>query len=222
MKNKQLILGLAVVFSLLSSSSLYAQGLKVNLDSSLSTKTEVESKNESDLNHSADTKTETDLKIDSSTSENGSVTNALGVSLNSGAEVEKDEELKVFSSSLMEKDSNVSSVKVSDNTESKQHVEVKYKYKAKLFGFIPVYVNSTNIVEVDKNSEVKVYSKLPWWNFLAKKENYNRADIEGRLRNNLTIKSITEADLSAETKAEIAEAIVYEVEASSKAIINTN
>jgi hypothetical protein len=142
--------------------------------------------------------------------------NALGVAVNSSSEVVTDADLEVFSANVSAENENVAGVSVTKNGE-KSEVMVEYKHRARLFGFIPVKITSTTFVKAKANGEAEVRTRLPWWRILVTSEDYTKAEIESRIKNNATIKANAKVDASASEKAQIAEAIIAELDAEAKA-----
>jgi hypothetical protein len=85
-------------------------------------------------------------------------TNAVESTSVSAANVKSDADLKGFVAAEIKGDKNVSQVET-----SAENVAVTYNQHAKLFGFIPVKVKATAVV--DANGDVSV--SYPWWTVLA-------------------------------------------------------
>jgi hypothetical protein len=138
-------------------------------------------------------------------------TNTSGVAITSSAQVSSEEDLSVFSRNASLKAHAVSNVAIGQDEDLA--VTVAYKHKAKLFGFIPTNITSRTTIEAKANSEAQVRSKLSWWSFLVTGENYSKAEIESRIKSNAMVSANAKANVSNSARAQIAEAIIAELEA---------
>ncbi|MBI5138747.1 MAG: hypothetical protein HZA95_03035 [Candidatus Vogelbacteria bacterium] len=138
--------------------------------------------------------------------------NASGIAITSSSEVATDEDLKVFSSNIKSKNKAV--VSVEENSADSSPVKIVYKHTGKLLWLIPVTIESTTVIEAKSDTEAEVRSSLPWWGFLVAGENYNSAALEARIRNNERIMANAKVNANARAKAEIAEAVIAELNAS--------
>lgn len=148
--------------------------------------------------------------------------NSSGVVVTSANQVSSDADLEIFTENISIKDPSVTKVEVVSESDGKSEIEIAYAHKGKFLGFLPVHINSTTVVEVEENGEMKVHSRLPWWSFLVAKQNYNKDDVESRVRNNEIVKANAQANASATSKAKVAEAIIAEVEASANTEVGVN
>jgi len=171
--------------------------------------------------------TNTAIKVDANVGVNNTTDDIKsesdsGVAVTSANQVNSETDLKIYSENVSIKDPSVTKVEATSESDGKSEIKVGYTHKGKLLGFLPINIHSTTIVEVEENGEVKVHSRLPWWSFLVAKQNYNREDVESRVRNNATIKANAQVNASATSKAKVAEAIVAEVEASANTEVGVN
>jgi len=160
-------------------------------------------------------KIDADLDIDNTNQE-------TPVSVTSANQVISETDLKIYSENISIKDPSVTKVEATSESDGKSEIKVGYTHKGKFLGFLPININSTTVVEVEEDGEMKVRSRLPWWSFLVAKQNYNREDVESRVRNNETIKANAQVNASATSKAKVAEAIVAEGEASASTEVGVN
>lgn len=91
--------------------------------------------------------------VDSDTAVQAAVTSASSVS--TGAE------LSAYASGVVKADENVSDVELTDTA-----VSLGYKQRARLFGFIPIFVRATATVKANGETTVR----YPWYAFLATKD----------------------------------------------------
>jgi len=145
-----------------------------------------------------------------------------GIAVTSASQVVSETDLKIYSENVSIKDPSVTKIEAVSESDGKSEIKVGYTHKGKFLGFLPINIHSTTVVEVEEDGEMKVQSRLPWWSFLVAKQNYNREDVESRVRNNETIKANAQVNASATSKAKVAEAIVAEVEASANTEVGVN
>src|SRR3989344_4229299 len=148
--------------------------------------------------------------------------NSSGVAVVSSAQVSSESDLNIFSANVSAKDKEVAKVDINSGKDGESEVKVVYRNKGKFLGFIPVTIKSTTVVKVKADAEVEVRSKLSWWSFLVATENYTRADIESRIKNNTTVKANARVSASAQAKAQIAEAVIAEVVANANTQVSVN
>jgi hypothetical protein len=142
----------------------------------------------------------------------GLETNAMGVAVVNAAQVASSADLSVFSNNLAVQDSNVARVDAS----SGDAVTVEYKHPARLFGFIPVTINSSTTVAPAADGSVSVRTTLPWWHvFVSGVGDVTAAD--ATLQNSTTVAADASAGASAQAKAQIAQAVVAALDAQFKA-----
>lgn len=186
-----------------------------SMDGSVSSGNTVDVSAEGNLNSEVRTNTDDDMKSESS--EYKFKLNDSGVAVISSSQVESEDDLEVFESNMSLKDQMVSKVDIDSENNGESEVKVVYRHKGKLFGFIPVIVKSTTIVESNVDGKVEVHSKKSWYSFLVRTENYSKSEIESRVKNNETIKVNAQVNASAQAKAKIAEAVVAEIGSYTKA-----
>lgn len=192
------------------------------VDSSLNTgiNTGITTDVQSDVNLDSDTESENEFENNNSAKSGMSLQlNTDGVAVTNASQVQTEADLDIFAKNMSKLSTNrsVSSVDIESENDGNVDVQVVYKHKAKLFGFIPVYVKSYNSAKVDNQGALAFDSKLSWWNFLATDVRHDKAEIESRIRNNPNIQANVQTELSASTKAEIAERIVAELDAYAQA-----
>lgn len=148
--------------------------------------------------------------------------NASGVAILSASEVRSEADLEVYAENLAASEERVDEVVVDQDAEGDTRVLVHYEHDGKLFGVMPVTVTSTTKVTFLANGEIKAESDLPWWSFMVTGVNHASNEIESRVLDNPTVMASAEAELSASTKAHVAEAIVAELKAHSALQANLN
>lgn len=136
------------------------------------------------------------------------------IAIVAAAQVRSDDDLETFERNAAANATSVEAVSIKTNAENTTAVEVDYEHPGKLFGLMPVTMTSKAAVTVHNNGVIEVSVKLPWWSIVVGGTEPAETDIETRLRDNPTIMTNAEAGLSARSKAEIAEAIITELEAS--------
>ncbi len=123
-----------------------------------------------------------------------------GVSISVPTMVETSSDLSAYASTVVNTDANVESAELSE-----EEVSVLYKQRARLFGFIPVFVPVKATVE--SNGDVSV--KYPWYGFLVSKK--ERATLESQLSTAVTANANASlesgAELSSKTQAWILDRI---------------
>lgn len=155
-----------------------------------------------DVSNSAEGNTAVSLKV-----------NASGVAITSASKVNSEEDLKVFSSNISSQNKAIVLVNVSSENTAMTKVQVVYRHKGKFLGFIPVTIKSTTVVEARENSEAEIKSSLSWWSFLVAGENYSKTNLESRIKGNSKVLANAKANASAQARAEIAEAVIAELQA---------
>lgn len=200
--------------------------IDANLDTSVKTDSSINSDSSVDgsidLNLGNDYEKDNDFKDEGIDSKASLKVNSNGVAIVSSSQVNSESDLNVFSANVSIKDKQVSEVNVDSGNKGESMVEVTYRHKGKLLGFIPVTVKSKTVVEVKSDTKTEVHSKLPWWSFLVIKKNYAKADIESRIKSNNTIRQNAKVNASSQEKAQIAEAVIAEVAADANAQASIN
>ncbi len=140
--------------------------------------------------------------------------NAEGRALTEAAQVNTTSDLEVFAYNIAVEDDMVEEVEVGTTTDGQSRVEVTYKHYGELFGLMPIVINSTTVVTTG-NGQIEVESDLPWWSIITTKKNHAAGEIESRIKDNPTIMMSAEMEVDARTQAEIAEAVVAELNAHS-------
>lgn len=177
---------------------------KINSDASTDTNVELDLGGDVEEDDSNDVETKTESDTDTSLKVNSS-----GVAVISSAQVNSESDLEVFSANVKAKDKKVAKVDIESEDDGESEIKVIYRHNGKFLGFIPVTVKSTTIVEAEAEAEVK--SRLSWWSFLVADENYSKAELESRVKNNPMVRANARANASAQAKAQIAEAVLAEV-----------
>ncbi|MFA7216579.1 MAG: hypothetical protein WC095_01185 [Candidatus Paceibacterota bacterium] len=139
--------------------------------------------------------------------------NTLGIAITSSSQVKSDADLEIFSSNVSVEKEKVDKVEIKSDEDGESKVEVVYKHRGRLLGFIPITLKSTTSVEANSDSEIVVKTRMPWWSFLVGKVDYSKTDIESKIKNNETVKANAKANASAESKAKVVEAVIAEVQA---------
>ena len=191
----------------------------VGTDSGVNSNTDVNTGVEIYLGDGSQDDRETESNSESNTSLK---VNSSGVAVVSSAQVSSESDLNIFSANVSAKDKKVAKVDINSGKDGESEVKVVYRNKGKFLGFIPVTIKSTTVVKVKADAEVEVRSKLSWWSFLVANENYTRADIESRIKNNTTVKANARVSASAQAKAQIAEAVIAEVVANANTQVSVN
>src|SRR3989344_4082349 len=191
----------------------------VGTDSGVNSNTDVNTGVEIYLGDGSQDDKETESNSESNTSLK---VNSSGVAVVSSAQVSSESDLNIFSANVSAKDKEVAKVDINSGKDGESEVKVVYRNKGKFLGFIPVTIKSTTVVKVKADAEVEVRSKLSWWSFLVANENYTRADIESRIKNNTTVKANARVSASAQAKAQIAEAVIAEVVANANTQVSVN
>ncbi len=150
---------------------------------------------------------------DSDGSETALMLNAEGIAIRSAAAVRAEADLEAFRHNLEADHEGIEEVRIDTDAEGSTEVEVRYRHSGKLFGFMPVTVRSTTLVTVNANGGVEVESNVPWWSLVVSSMDHAGSEIEDRIKDNPTVMTNAEAELSARAKAEIAEAVVAELQA---------
>lgn len=139
--------------------------------------------------------------------------NALGIAVDSSSKVTTESDLNVFAENVRAKNDHIAKVDIDSDRDGTYEVKVVYRHKGRFLGLIPVTTKSTTVVEMKNNAEAEVRSRASWWSFLTMGDNYAESKLEANLRNNHTIKANLGVTSSAQTKAQVAEAVVAEVAA---------
>jgi hypothetical protein len=135
------------------------------------------------------------------------------------SQVKSETDLESFTVNAKAKNGNVEDVKIDNYNDGESDVVVTYKHEGMLLGLFPVTVNSDTVVTTKSDTEPEVKTSLSWWSFLVTKINYNKEELETKLKSNSTIKSNTKINASAMAKAQIAESVIAEVQ--NNASLNT-
>lgn len=188
-----------------------------NLDTSADVNVGVDA--EANVNADAESSNDAEARMDAETKSKLKA-NASGITILSSAQVNSDTDLEVFTTNVSMTEKAVAKVDVQSRSDTDSAVKVVFRHKGKFLGFIPVTVNSTTVVKARSNAEAEVSSRLPWWSVLVTGENYAKADIENRIKNNATIRANMQANASAQAKAAVAEAVIAELKAQAEARAN--
>lgn len=181
----------------------------IDVDAGVETDTEVEiGTSESEVETDTETSTDVSLRL-----------NAEGIAVVSPSQVNNSSDLEVFAHNTMARDERVEDIEVETTAEAKSEVEVVYKHGSRLFGLVPVTLKSKTVV-VSGNGELEVDSKLSWWGFLVTDKDRIENEIITRVRDNATIMMSTEYEANASAQAEIAAAVITELDSYSSLQIN--
>ena len=145
--------------------------------------------------------------------------NAEGVAVVSPSQVNNSSDLEIFTYNTMVREERVKDIKVETTAEAKSEVEVVYKHESRLFGLMPITLNSKTVV-VSGNGELEVDTKLSWWGFLVTDKARIENEIATRVRDNATITMSTEYEANVSAQAEIAAAVIAELNSYSSLQIN--
>jgi len=222
------VLSALVVVPIISHAQIktnFVTGSNVNIDGALgtgdynsgsSTNSTLTSESNLDLNGNIEADARGDFESDAdSQSESNTMLkiNSSGVAITSASQVNSDEDLEVFSSNVSSENNLVSDVQIESENDGTSEVEVMYKHAGRLFGIFPIMVTTKTVVETKADGEVEVKSQRPWYSFLVSGESYSQSEVESRIKNNSTVKANATVNASASAKAQIAEAIIAEMEA---------
>ena len=193
----------------------------INTGSGPNSSTSAETDSSIEITNTTIQSSSTELEIESD-SEAELKLNTLGIAVVSATQVNSDADLEIFSENVTVRNKNVARVEVSSDNGKESEVIVVYKHRGKLMGFIPVTIRSTTEVVAEADADVAVKSRLSWWSFLVAKKNYNKAEIESGIRNNIVVKANAKVDASASAKARVAEAMIAEIQAYTLAQLAVN
>lgn len=202
-----------------------ATNAQINANLSGTVETKINSNTSASTSNNADGSARLDAGVDvnvetqSNTEENETNTsttktlklNTSGVAIISSSQVSSESDLKIFSSNVSAKKNDVAKIDIDSQSNGESEVKVVYRHKGSFLGFIPVTIKSTTVVEAKADSETEVHSNLSWWSFLVANTNYNRENLETRIKNNPTVSANAKINASAQSKARIAEALVTEI-----------
>jgi len=184
---------------------------------------------EVDVGLNANSKIEADassnLNVNNATEGNASATlevNASGIAITSAVQVSSEDDLNVFSSNIVLKNTAVAHVDMNSENTAEMKITVVYRNKGRFLGFIPVTIKSTTVVGASGGAEASVKSSLPWWSFLVAGENYNRVALESSIKNSPTIQANAKVNASAQAKAHIAETVIVALQTNATAQANAN
>lgn len=140
--------------------------------------------------------------------------NADGVAITTSNQVRTEADLEIFTDNMVRtKNRVVAKVDIDARNDGGADIELSYHHKGKFLGFIPVNVPSYNSARVKNDGALEFKTTLPWWKFMVKGVHYNKHEIESRIKNNVQIQASAQSELSAHTKAELAEMIATELDA---------
>lgn len=182
-------------------------GVGANVEVEAETET---STNENDVETATETSAGISLRL-----------NADGVAVIFPSQVNSEKDLEIFNHNTVILEENVDNIRSESTAEAKSKVEVVYKHQSRLLGLVPVTVKSKTVV-VSGNGELEVESKLSWWGFLVTNKDRIENEIAARVRDNPTIMMSAEHKVSASAQAEIAGAIVTELNSYSSLQVTSN
>lgn len=149
------------------------------------------------------------------------ILNADGVTVVSPSQVNNSSDLEVFAENTIIREEQVKDIKFETTSDAQSKIAVVYKHQGQLLGVVPVTLQSKTTVErID--GELEVDTKLSWWGFLVTDKNRIENEIATRVRDNATIMMSTEYEATASTQAEIAVAIVTELNKYSSFKVSSN
>lgn len=169
-----------------------------------------------DVNTNLDSATGT-MYINTDTNTNLDADNQIIIM--SSSQVKSETDLKSFALNAKSTDENIEDVEIENYNDGESNVAVTYKHEGMFLGLFPVTINSDTVVSTKSDTKSEIKTSLSWWSFLVTKINYNKEDLETKLKSNSTIKSNTKINASAMAKAQIAESVIAEVQ--SNASLNT-
>lgn len=181
----------------------------VDVDASVEVDNEIET---STSNDDINSTTNTELSL---------VLNAKGVAVVSPSQVNNSNDLEVFTENTIIREQQVKDIHFDTTSEARSKVEVFYKHQGQLLGVVPVTLQSKTTVE-SGDGELEVDTKLSWWGFLVTDKGRIEKEIATRVRDNATITMSTEYEATASAQAEIAAAIVAELNSYSSLQVSYN
>jgi|AntAceMinimDraft_13_1070369.scaffolds.fasta_scaffold13573_2 hypothetical protein len=169
------------------------------------------------------TKIESFSQIDSEEKSENSLGNSLelsinnsGIAITSSTQVESDTDLKVFTDSIITENKDIERAEINSyinvNNQKVSDISVRYKHKAKLFGFIPVNIISQTTLRAEGNKAANVDVSTSWWSFLTTKRTVSSTELKSRIESNSQIINNASVDASTRVKAMIIENMITEIE----------
>lgn len=140
--------------------------------------------------------------------------NTNSSSSNSAKIVGSESELAIYNNiTMLQEHRNVVAVNANPATQSNLDVSVTFRHNGLLFGLFPISFDTiTTVSKDDNNSPVEVDSSISLWSYLVSDDNYDRENVENRIKNNIEVIANANLNASADAKAKIATAIVSELE----------
>ncbi|PIR83002.1 hypothetical protein COU19_02980 [Candidatus Kaiserbacteria bacterium CG10_big_fil_rev_8_21_14_0_10_56_12] len=128
--------------------------------------------------------------------------NAAGVTVENPAQVTSDDDLEVYVHNVPASDARITAVAAPATNK----IEVAYKHRAYLFGFIPVTATTRTTVSANASGTPQVTTTYPWWNFLASGDGGIAEKVDTTLAKDTAIQAIVQGSASA--RAAVIAAIV--------------
>lgn len=187
-------------------------GIATETGAAIDVEADMETSAEAETGSSNASTTNTELSL---------VLNSEGVAVVSPAQVNNSNDLEVFAENVIIREERVKDIHFENTSEVGSKVEVSYKHQGQLLGLVPVTLQSKTTVE-RMDSELEVDVKLSWWGFLVTDKSRIENEIASRVRDNATVMMSTEYEATASAQAEIAAAIITELNSYSSLRVSNN
>lgn len=182
-----------------SNGSVGGNGSSANVDADIEASVGADASDDSDSSVSSDDQDSSGSGVSFSISQSAASSASLdaeGAEL-SASSVSSNDDLSVFATSHMKRDTNIENVEVSN-----EGVSVEYNKEARFLGFISGHLSATAKVSNDGSVDID----YPWYRFLFKVAGSD--DVEAQLERRVQeLMAGASAELSAQLKAQLIEAI---------------
>ena len=123
---------------------------------------------------------------------------------NAEASITGDPDFDLFAKSVTTSNAEVSAV----DLDADGKVDVAYKHKGWLFGFIPVMLTSHTTVTAESDGTAKAHVSLPWWSFLVSGVSQVKSDTEAALDADVDVKANASVQTSTNARVKLVEVMV--------------
>lgn len=137
----------------------------------------------------------------------------LGTSTMTSADVNTEADLQMFVQDWETNNSAIADVDV-QTQEGETVILVRHNHDARLFGFMPVTIESETEVHTTSNGEVRTDVRFPWWISLTSRNDINETELESKI--NARVQAYAQVTPTSQVHAQVIEGIHSEMTSSTQ------
>ncbi len=141
-------------------------------------------------------------------------TNSAGVAVSTATQVSTDADLEVYIENAPATHENVSDVEISTDNDGKTSVTVTYKHPGRFLGILPMNYTSETTVTSNDEGTPEVTTSLSLMSYLIANKLFDIDRMSSIISNNTTVRNNLAVNANAFQKAQIADAMIFELDKS--------